>query len=192
MAYPNAGVWQVSLNDDFMSKELLEAIKMEIKSSNKQKILEAKSFLKGLERRQQTLFLVGQYLVTRQREYLNEVSDRKPITNKEIAKTLEISESTVSRIVQNKYIQLPNKLIPLKKLIQKKVNKGEEGKDVTPKELSNFITLLIAEENPYQPFSDEKLKILLLTNHRIKVARRTVTKYREKAGIGSTRVRGVK
>ena len=191
IAVSQKNVWQVTLNDDFMNKELLETIKLEIKSSDKEKIIEAKSFLMGLERRQQTLFLVGQYILTKQSEYLNNKSDRKPITNKEIAKALKISESTVSRIVKNKYIQLPDKLVPLKELLQRKVNKSEEGKDVTPKELKNFIALLISEENSDQPLSDENLRTLLSTKYLISIARRTVTKYREEAGIGSTRVRKV-
>ena len=191
IAVSQKNVWQVTLNDDFMNKELLETIKLEIKSSDKEKIIEAKSFLMGLERRQQTLFLVGQYILTRQNEYLNNKSDRKPITNKEIAKALKISESTVSRIVKNKYIQLPDKLVPLKKLLQRKVNKSEEGKDVTPKELKNFIALLVSEEDSDQPLSDENLRTLLSTKYLINIARRTVTKYREEAGIGSTRVRKV-
>ena len=181
--------WQIALNDDFMNKDLIEAIKEEIKSSNNKKAIDARSFLKGLERRQQTLFLVGQYILTRQNEYLNKNTDRKPITNKEIAKALEISESTVSRIVKNKYIQLPDRLIPLKEFLQKKVNKSEEGRDVTPKELKKFIILLISEENPKQPLSDEGLRTLLSTKYLIRVARRTVSKYRKKAGICSTRER---
>ena len=172
-----------------MNKDLIEAIKEEIESSNNKKVLEAKSFLRGLERRQQTLFLVGQYILTKQNEYLNKNPDKKPVTNKDIAKALKISESTVSRIVRNKYIQLPNKIIPLKELIQKKVNKKEEGSDVTPKELKNLITTLISEEKSNQPLSDEDLRALLSSKYLIKVARRTVTKYREEAGIGSTRIR---
>ena len=191
IAFPQKGIWQVNLNDDFMNNALLEIIKEEIETSNKNKAIEAKSFLKGLERRQQTLFLVAQYILTRQSEYLNQNADRKPITNKEIAKSLKISESTVSRIVQNKYIQLPTKLIPLRELLQKKVNKNKEGKDVTAKELKGFITLLISEENSKQPLSDESLRSLLLTKHLIKVARRTITKYRDEAGFGSTRERRI-
>ena len=191
IAFYQRNIWQVSLNDDFMNKNLIEVIKNEIDSSTNGKVIEAKSFLRGLERRQQILILVGQCILTKQSDYLNEASDRKPITNKEIAKALKISESTVSRILKNKYIQLPNKLIPLKELLQKKVNKNLEGKDVTPKELKNYITLLISEENSNQPLSDESLKTLLSNNHLVKVARRTVTKYREEAGIGSTRVRKI-
>ncbi len=189
IAFSLKNSWQVALNDNFMNKGLIEAIKEEIESSNNEKVLEAKSFLRGLERRQQTLFLVGQYILTKQNEYLNNNADRKPLTNRDIAKDLEISESTVSRIVRNKYIQLPNKVIPLKELIQRKVNKNEQGSDVTPKELKNFITTLISEEKSNQPLSDENLRALLSSKFLIKVARRTVTKYREEAGIGSTRIR---
>ncbi len=189
LAFSQKNSWQVALNDDFMNQDLIEAIKEEIKSSNNEKVLEAKSFLRGLERRQQTLFLVGQYILAKQNEYLNKTADRKPVSNRDVAKALEISESTVSRIVKNKYIQLPNKVMLLKELMQRKVNKNEEGSDVTPNQLKKFITILISEENSDQPLSDEKLRSLLSSKYLIKVARRTVTKYREEAGIGSTRIR---
>ena len=189
IAFSHKNSWQVVLNDDFMNKELIEIVKEEMKSSKNKKVIEAQSFLRGLERRQQTLFLVGQFILTAQSEYLNKKIDKKPVTNKEIARALEISESTVSRIVKNKYIQLPDKLIPLKNLLQKKVNKNAEGKDVTANALQNFITLLISKENSNKPLSDENIRILLSTKHQVSVARRTVTKYREKAGISSTRVR---
>ena len=191
IAFLNKDVWQVSLNDDFMSKELIEIIKAELESSKSEKVLEARSFLKGLERRQQTLFLVGQFILNAQSQYLNKNSDKKPIVNKEVAKALAISESTVSRIVRNKYIQLPDRLIALKELLQKRVNKIEEGKDVSPQELKHYITEFISKENSKKPLSDENLRSILSSEYQIKVARRTVTKYREEAGIGSTRVRKV-
>ena len=191
IAFSNKDAWQVSLNDDFMNKELIEIIIAEIESSKNEKVVEARSFLKGLEKRQQTLFLVGQFIINKQNQYLNKNSDKKPIVNKEIAKALAISESTVSRIVRNKYIQLPDRLIALKELLQKKVNKSEDGKDVTPQELKQYISEFISKENSNKPLSDENLKNILSSKYQIKVARRTITKYREEAGIGSTRVRKV-
>ena len=191
IAFSNKDAWQVSLNDDFMNKELIEIIIAEIESSKNEKVVEARSFLKGLEKRQQTLFLVGQFIINKQNQYLNKESDKKPIVNKEIAKALAISESTVSRIVRNKYIQLPDRLIALKELLQKKVNKSEDGKDVTPQELKQYISEFISKENSNKPLSDENLKNILSSKYQINVARRTVTKYREEAGIGSTRVRKV-
>ncbi len=185
------GIWQVTLNDDFMNKEFLEIIKDGLKNLNNKRTLEAKIFLRGLERRQQTLFVVGQYILAKQNEYLNKTSERKPITNKEIAKALQISESTVSRIVKKKYIQLPDKIIPLKNLLQKRVNKEARGNDITPEELKNYITSLVSKEDSKQPLSDESLRSLLSTKYLVKVARRTVTKYREEAGIGSSRARKI-
>ena len=191
IAFSNKDAWQVSLNDDFMNKELIEIIIAEIESSKNEKVVEARSFLKGLEKRQQTLFLVGQFIINKQNQYLNKTSDKKPIVNKEIAKALAISESTVSRIVRNKYIQLPDRLIALKELLQKKVNKSEEGKDVTPQELKQYISEFISKENSNKPLSDENLRSILSSKYQIEVARRTITKYREEAGIASTRVRKV-
>ncbi|MBJ13479.1 MAG: hypothetical protein CMG62_10460 [Candidatus Marinimicrobia bacterium] len=191
IAFSKKDDWQVTLNDDFMNKELIETIKLELETSNNKKVIEAKSFLRGLERRQQTLFLVGQYILTKQKEYLNKNSDRRPVTNKEISSALNISESTVSRIVKNKYIQLPNKLIPLNELLQKKVNKDKKGKDVTPKELKNLISLLILGEDSKLPLSDENLRTILSSEYRIIVSRRTITKYRKEAGFSSTRIRKV-
>ena len=189
IAFLQNNEWKVSLNDKFMNEGLIQAIKKEIESSKLKKVVEMKSFLQGLERRQQTLFLVGQYVITKQSEYLNKNSDKQPISNKEIARALGISESTVSRIVKNKYIQLPDKLILLKDLLQKKVNRNNEGKDITPEELKYFISLLISRENSKKPLSDENLRNLLLTQHLVNIARRTVTKYRIEAGFGSTRAR---
>ncbi len=189
IAFLQNNEWKVSLNDKFMNEGLIQAIKKEIESSKLKKVVEMKSFLQGLERRQQTLFLVGQYVITKQSQYLNKDSDKQPISNKEIARALAISESTVSRIVKNKYIQLPDKLILLKDLLQKKVNRNNEGKDITPEELKYFISLLISRENSKKPLSDENLRNLLSTQHLVNIARRTVTKYRIEAGFGSTRVR---
>ena len=189
IAFLQNNEWKVSLNDKFMNEGLIQAIKKEIESSKLKKVVEMKSFLQGLERRQQTLFLVGQYVMTKQSQYLNKDSDKQPLSNKEIARALGISESTVSRIVKNKYIQLPDKLILLKDLLQKKVNRNNEGKDITPEELKYFISLLISRENSEKPLSDENLRNLLSTQHLVNIARRTVTKYRMEAGFGSTRAR---
>ena len=74
-------------------------------------------------------------------------------------------------------------------LIELETYRIQEGNDVTPEELKEFITTLISEEDLNQPLSDENLRTLLSSNYLIKVARRTVTKYRKEAGIGSTRIR---
>jgi RNA polymerase sigma-54 factor len=145
--------------------------------------------MKGIERRQRTLLLVSEYLVKKQINFLNSTSDLMPITLIEIAKSIGMSESTISRIVKCKYIQLPDKLITLNKLLQRKVNRGSDGEDVSPTRLIELIKLNISKEDKNKPFSDESLRLLLKNLYSINIARRTITKYREEAQISSSRSR---
>ena len=131
--------WHVSLNDDFMSKELLKIIKDKIDSSQSDKSYDSKSFLKGLERRQQTLLVVSEFLIEAQKNFLDGSAGKRAISNKEISENLNISQSTVSRIVRNKYLQLPNQLLLLRDLLQRRVNKRNEGSDVTSEDLKFLI-----------------------------------------------------
>ena len=139
--------WHVSLNDDFMSKELLKIIKDKIDSSQSDKSYDSKSFLKGLERRQQTLLVVSEFLIEAQKNFLDGRAGKRAISNKEISENLNISQSTVSRIVRNKYLQLPNKLLLLRDLLQRRVNRRNEGSDVTSEDLKFLIEELVNNED---------------------------------------------
>ena len=174
-----------------MPKELIQRIRDKIGSEKIDKNHEAKSFLRGLERRQQTLLVVAQYIVSIQSDFLSKESSKRPLSIKEIAKSLQISESTVSRIVNNKYIQFPDKLILLKSILQKRVNIYAKGEDVTPKQLIRYIGDLISEEDKKRPLSDELIKNCLSKDYSIFLARRTVTKYRIESGYESSRIRKV-
>jgi RNA polymerase sigma-54 factor len=181
--------WFVSLNDSYMPKALLERISNNLLESNSNKRVEVKSFLRGLERRQKTLLLVSEYLVKKQVDFLNNKSNLVPITLLEIAESLQISKSTVSRIVNLKYIQLPNKLISLSTLLQRKVNGRSGGIDTSPLELEKLLKKLISEEKRQNPRSDEKLRCILKESYSINIARRTIAKYREKINIPIARLR---
>ena len=181
--------WLVSLNDEFMSKELLEKIKIRIESTEREDTHDSKAFLKGLERRQQTLLLVSEYLVEAQRNFLNSGSGKRALANKEIAERLNISPSTVSRIVRNKYLQLPDNIIQLKELLEKRINKLNEGKDVTSEDLKFLLEKLVQSEDQSNPLSDENLKSALEENFEVVLSRRTITKYRLDLGIPSSKKR---
>ena len=181
--------WLVSLNDEFMSKELLEKIKIKIESTEKEDAHDSKAFLKGLERRQQTLLLVSEYLIEAQRNFLNSGSGKRALANKEIAERLNISPSTVSRIVRNKYLQLPDNIIQLKELLEKRINKLNEGKDVTSEDLKFLLEKLVQSEDQSNPLSDENLKSALEENFEVVLSRRTITKYRLDLGIPSSKKR---
>ena len=181
--------WHVSLNDDFMSKELLKIIKDKIDSSQSDNSYDSKSFLKGLERRQQTLLVVSEFLIEAQKNFLDGRAGKRAISNKEISENLNISQSTVSRIVRNKYLQLPNQLLLLRDLLQRRVNKRNEGSDVTSEDLKFLIEELVNNEDKSLPYSDEYLKIQLKERFKVSLSRRTVTKYRLDLNIPSSKVR---
>ena len=184
--------WHVSLNDDFMSKELLKIIKDKIDSSQSDKSYDSKSFLKGLERRQQTLLVVSEFLIEAQKNFLDGRAGKRAISNKEISESLNISQSTVSRIVRNKYLQLPNQLLLLRDLLQRRVNKRNEGSDVTSEDLKFLIEELVNNEDKSLPYSDEYLRIKLKEKFKVSLSRRTVAKYRLDLKIPSSKVRGEK
>ena len=181
--------WNVSLNDNFMSQDLIERIKNKVEKSKDKNKHEAKSFLKGLERRQQTLYLVAEVIVNIQSDFLNGCSKKKALSNKEIAELLNISPSTVSRIVRNKYIQLPNELTTLKSLLKKRVNKQNQSINITSEDLKLFIDEIVTSENKKSPLSDENIKKVLEEKLDINIARRTISKYRLELNIPSTRKR---
>ena len=184
--------WHVSLNDDFMSKELLKIIKNKIDSSQSDKSYDSKSFLKGLERRQQTLLVVSEFLIEAQKNFLDGRAGKRAISNKEISENLNISQSTVSRIVRNKYLQLPNQLLLLRDLLQRRVNKRNEGSDVTSEDLKFLIEELVNNEDKSLPYSDEYLRIKLKEKFKVSLSRRTVAKYRLDLNIPSSKARGEK
>ena len=188
----NLDTWHVSLNDDFMSKELLKIIKDKIDSSQSDNSYDSKSFLKGLERRQQTLLVVSEFLIEAQKNFLDGRAGKRAISNKEISENLNISQSTVSRIVRNKYLQLPNQLLLLRDLLQRRVNKRNEGSDVTSEDLKYLIEELVNNENKSLPYSDEYLRIQLKEKFKVSLSRRTVAKYRLDLNIPSSKVRGEK
>ena len=189
VAIKDKNEWQVSLNDEFMSKELLEIVKSKINSIENEKTITSKSFLNGLERRQQTLLVVSEFIVQAQKNFLNGEAEKRAISNKEIADKLELSTSTVSRIVRNKYIQLPDKVIPLIALLERRINKHKEGKDVTGEDLQILLGQIIQNEDKSNPLSDENLKFALKDNFGVILSRRTIAKYRLELQIPSSRER---
>ena len=181
--------WRVSINDDFMSKELIDDLKNKIDTTESEHKEDSKSFIKGLERRQQTLLLVSEYLIEAQSGYLLASSEKRAISNKEVANKLNISQSTVSRIVRNKYLQLPGKVLLLKDLIEKRVNRYEDGADVTSNDLKFLIEELVKKEEKSNPFSDERLRDALKAQFNVNLSRRTVAKYRLDLNIPSSKMR---
>ncbi len=139
----------------------------------------AKFFVECIQRRWQTLRRVAELVVSYQREFLDKDKGRylRPLTRAEVASRLNLDEGTVSRATANKYALLPNgRLIPFSDFFD-----GSLG-------IKDVLRELIQSEQSSHRYSDEELA-RLLSARGLPMARRTVTKYREEIGIGSSRER---
>ena len=190
VAIENSNKLEVTLNDPFLIESLTQKIKTFVKSSSSKKKKEALSFINGFERRQKTLLEVGKFIVSKQEKHLLDSKALTPLTLKQIATVIGVSESTVSRIVKSKYLQLPKRNIPLSSLLERKVTlRSSKGKEVSPSQLKKLIKTIIQIEKKSDPFSDQRIQKLLKEKYKVSVARRTVTKYRQEAHILPSRQR---
>jgi len=186
----NTGKLEVTLNDTFLIESLTHKLKTSVKKTSSIKKNETLSFITGLERRQKTLLKVAKFIVSKQEKYLLNSKELLPLSLKQIAKSTGLSESTVSRIVRFKYLQLPNRNIPLSSLLEKKVTlRSSGGKEVSPNQLTKLIIKIIEEEKKLEPLSDQKIKKYLQEKYEVSIARRTVAKYRRQAQLLPSRLR---
>ena len=139
---------------------------------------EAKWFIKSIEQRQDTILRVSKSIVKHQKKFFEEGEiAMKPLILKEIAEELELHESTISRVTTQKYISTPSGVFELKYFFGSHVslNTGESLSSTATRAL---IKEIINNENKSKPFSDNQIANLL-GDKDIKIARRTVAKYRE-------------
>ena len=139
---------------------------------------EAKWFIKSIEQRQDTILRVSKSIVKHQKKFFEEGEiAMKPLILREIAEELELHESTISRVTTQKYISTPSGVFELKYFFGSHVslNTGESLSSTATRAL---IKEIINQENKSKPFSDNQIA-KLLNDKDIKIARRTVAKYRE-------------
>lgn len=159
--------------------------------SLKKAYTDAQVLLGNIEKRFHTLLRLAQLVVDRQTAFLEQgQQELKPLIQKGIAKRLGVHASTVSRAIKDKYIATPTGTLPLSAFFSAPLNEGEGG-GVCSKAVEAKIQTLIAAEMPLHPMSDAKLTALL-NKRGIQIARRTVTKYRQRLGILSSDKRRVK
>lgn len=147
-----------------------------------QKLRAALWLLRCIEQRRRTLYRIAQALVKLQKPFfLQGPQALKPLTLKEVAAETGLHESTVSRALQGKYMQTPFGVFAMKSLLSSALE-VEEGEAVSVETAQKMLRELIAGEDPARPYSDRQLANLL-AERGIKIARRTVAKYREEMGI---------
>lgn len=151
----------------------------------KEQLLEAKGLIKSIKSRGETLLRVGRYIIEKQARFFDEGEQAMyPMVLRDVAESLDLHESTISRATNQKYIQTPRGTFELKYFFSTGVSQyGNEDQSAIA--IKSHIKQLIEDENPSKPLSDNKL-MSLLEEKEINVARRTIAKYRESMNIPSS------
>lgn len=186
--------WQVTLNHDVMPRLRVNALYANILKQNKgdgslsSQLQEAKWLIKNMRQRFDTILRVAQAIVDRQRNFFShgEVAMR-PLVLREIADTLGLHESTISRVTTQKYMLTPHGMFELKYFFGSHVA-TEAGGEASSTAIRALIRQLIGAEDSKNPLSDSKIAEMLGEQGMV-VARRTVAKYREALRIPPVNLR---
>ncbi|GER58373.1 RNA polymerase factor sigma-54 [Patiriisocius marinus] len=155
----------------------------------KQKLDAAKWFIEAIKQRQQTLFVTMNAIMHRQEAYFLTGDERnlKPMILKDIADTINMDISTVSRVANSKYVDTPYGTKLIKEFFSESM-KNDQGEDVSTREIKKILEITIGEENKRKPLTDDKLAGILKEKG-YPIARRTVAKYREQLDLPVARLR---
>ncbi|TVP80414.1 MAG: RNA polymerase sigma-54 factor [Puniceicoccaceae bacterium] len=192
------GEWQVILNSDYIPRLRINSTykdmlaKGTLSKTEKDFMLErmrsGKFLINSIEQRQQTIERISREILKFQNEFFEAgVSKLRPLTMNTIAETVSVHETTVSRAIANKYIRTPHGVFPFKYFFTPGYT-AANGESVSNKSIKDMISQIIDGENPAKPYSDQSIVDQLQAKD-IKIARRTVAKYREELGILPTNLR---
>jgi RNA polymerase sigma-54 factor len=186
--------WQVVLNHEVMPRLRVNALYANILKQNKgegsltSQLQEAKWLIKNMRQRFDTILRVAQAIVERQRSFFTHGAvAMRPLVLREIADTLGLHESTISRVTTQKYMLTPHGMFELKYFFGSHVA-TEAGGEASSTAIRALIKQLIGAEDPKNPFSDSKIADMLGEQGMV-VARRTVAKYREALRIPPVNLR---
>jgi RNA polymerase sigma-54 factor len=148
-----------------------------------EKLKNAQWLIRAIEQRRKTIIRVTEAIVERQREFFEKgVAYLKPMILRDIAEEVRMHESTISRVTTNKYAHTPQGLFELKYFFNSAIKRSDED-DIASESVKQAIKRLIETEDKQNPLSDQAIVERLEKNDGIKIARRTVAKYREMMGI---------
>jgi len=165
----------------FYRNALKQANGSEAKKYVTEKLNSAQWLIRSIQQRQKTIVKVTDSIIRHQGEFFDKgVEHLKPLILRDVAEDIGMHESTVSRVTTNKYVHTPQGIYELKFFFNSSIT--SEGGDLASEAVKSKIRQIIAHENPKKPYSDQKL-VGLLKEDGVKIARRTVAKYREAMGI---------
>jgi RNA polymerase sigma-54 factor len=188
--------WAVEINAVTLPKVLVNrAYYAEISSGPQDKVSKAwmsdmlasaNWLVKALDQRQRTIIKVASEIVKQQEAFfLHGVAHLRPMTLRQVAEAIEMHESTVSRVTSNKYLSCARGLYELKYFFTSAIQSSDGGDAVSAQAVKSVIRALIQAESPKSILSDDTL-VDMLREKGFDIARRTVAKYREALGIGSS------
>jgi RNA polymerase sigma-54 factor len=193
-----SGDWVIHLNNDYIPrlrinktyKELISKGTLSTKEKEyvRNQMRAGKFLINSIDQRQNTIERITRKLLNRQSEFFEQGSSKlRPMTMAEVAESIEVHETTISRAIANKYLQTPHGTFPFKYFFTPGYA-GKDGDTVSNTSVKEIIGSIIEKEDPSKPLSDRKI-VDLLSEKDIKLARRTVAKYREELGIPPTNLR---
>ena len=193
------GRYQVFLNDTGMPRLRLSRSYQEIARDKKKMTPENREFIaskmnsanwmiQAIEQRRQTMLKVMNFIVDRQRDYFEKgIEYLKPLTLREVAEVINMHESTVSRVTNEKFVQTPRGVLPLKFFFSSALSTAS-GEDASARSIRAKLQKMVGEENSAKPLTDQQI-VHLFQEQGIQIARRTVAKYRDQLGILPARMR---
>ncbi len=190
--------WIITLNEDGQPRLRLSSyyrnllvgggaeLPKEDREFLKQKVNSALWFIKSIEQRKRTIYKVVESIIKLQRDFLEKGPKHlRPLTLRDVAEDIEMHESTVSRVTSGKYVYTPHGTFELKYFFNSGLNREGGEDDIASKSVKEKIREIIRSEGENKPLSDQEL-MRLLQNQGIRIARRTVTKYRAQLGLLSS------
>jgi RNA polymerase sigma-54 factor len=182
----------VVANDDGMPRLKISGFyrsamqgKPEAKEYIQNKLRSAQWLIRSIDQRRKTIERVTECIVDKQRDFFERgIEHLKPMILRDIAEEVGMHESTISRVTSNKYVATPRGLFELKFFFNSAIKRSAED-DIASESVKQAIKKLIDSEDTRRPHSDQKI-VELLAQQKIVIARRTVAKYREMAGILSS------
>jgi RNA polymerase sigma-54 factor len=189
----------VFLNDSGLPRLRISRTYQEIARDKKKYDNESKEFInqrlnsahwmiQAIEQRRQTMLKVMNFIVDRQREFFEKGIDHlKPLTLREVADVISMHESTVSRVTNEKYVQTPRGLLPLKFFFSSGLS-TTTGEDASARSIKSQIQKMVNDEPPKNPLTDQQI-VEMFERKGVRIARRTVAKYRDQLGILPARMR---
>jgi RNA polymerase sigma-54 factor len=182
------GIQRLFINENLTKKLMNDPTAKEFIG---EKLRNAQWLIRAIEQRRKTIIRVAECIVEKQRDFFEKgVQFLKPLILRDVAEAVGMHESTISRVTTNKYMHTPEGLFELKYFFNSSIRRVGED-DIASESVKQAIKKIIDEEDKANPLSDQAIVELLERTEGIKIARRTVAKYREMLGIlaSSTRTR---